>query len=322
MTELTVSDLQGLSVNYYMTLISFSLLVHEYCLTFAMEVERFWRANRFTWAVFFFYLNRYLTLFGHLPVIVEYFWYSTADGKNKVGHQSNRQALIQFTCSDRCRSSHHIYLCSAKLTPYTSCRDLQSYHQYFAVTVQIWVSTLLIMRMYALYDRSRRVLALFLGVALAAVIIACWSIFTGKEDGPTPEYFLPVGCPASLSHYAATRLAAAWGGMLVFDTLVFSMTVYKSLLLRQTSGMNLLTLMLRDGSIYFGVMIASNLGNILTFVYGGLFTRGVGTTFTNVISSVMITRLMLNLRDPQLILGSQRSTSISGPVFRTLVTSL
>jgi hypothetical protein len=45
-------------------------------------------------------------------------------------------------------------------------------------------------------------------------------------------------------------LAAAWGGMLVFDTLVFSMTAYKSLLLRQTSGMNLLTLMLRDGELF------------------------------------------------------------------------
>jgi hypothetical protein len=46
-------------------------------------------------------------------------------------------------------------------------------------------------------------------------------------------------------------LAAAWAGMLVFDSLVFSMTVYKSLLLRQTSGMNLLTLMLRDGKLLY-----------------------------------------------------------------------
>lgn len=49
-----------------------------------MEVERFWKTKRFTWAVFFFYLNRYLTLFGHLPVIFEYFWYSTAGSKHKV----------------------------------------------------------------------------------------------------------------------------------------------------------------------------------------------------------------------------------------------
>jgi hypothetical protein len=61
----------------------------------------------------------------------------------------------------------------------------------------------------------------------------------------------------STSHYSVywmqrhKGLAAAWAGMLVFDSLVFSMTVYKSLLLRQTSGMNLLTLMLRDGKLLY-----------------------------------------------------------------------
>lgn len=45
-------------------------------------------------------------------------------------------------------------------------------------------------------------------------------------------------------------LGAAWGGLLVFDTLVFVMTVYKSMLLRQASVMDLLTLMLRDGELH------------------------------------------------------------------------
>jgi hypothetical protein len=53
-----------------------------------MEVERFWGAKRFTWAILFFYLNRYITLFGHLPVVVEYFWYSTANNKAKVSSQN------------------------------------------------------------------------------------------------------------------------------------------------------------------------------------------------------------------------------------------
>lgn len=29
---------------------------------------------RFTWASLFFFVNRYLALFGHIPVMLEYFW--------------------------------------------------------------------------------------------------------------------------------------------------------------------------------------------------------------------------------------------------------
>ncbi|KAF9479461.1 hypothetical protein BDN70DRAFT_689934 [Pholiota conissans] len=121
-----------------------------------------------------------------------------------------------------------------------------------------------------------------------------------------------MGCGVSLTHNQAIRLGAAWSGMLGFDALVFGMTLYKSLKLVREPGVNLLSVLLRDGSIYFAVMMASNLGNILTFVFGGPFMRGVATTFTNVISSIMISRLMLNLRDPALVRHVSKSL-VRGP---------
>jgi hypothetical protein len=57
-------------------------------------VERFWpswskklfgyddtatRYRGFTWPSFFFFSNRYIALFGHIPVILQYFW-STQSG--------------------------------------------------------------------------------------------------------------------------------------------------------------------------------------------------------------------------------------------------
>jgi hypothetical protein len=80
-----------------------ALLIHEYILTFVNEVERFWPKwlrnffdfkinlhespnyrerdeimgndkNGFTWASLFFLLNRYLSIFGHIPVMIQYFW--------------------------------------------------------------------------------------------------------------------------------------------------------------------------------------------------------------------------------------------------------
>jgi len=53
------------------------ILLYDYCLTFDTEVERCWGA-RLNWALALFYLNRYLVLFGHVPVMMELFW-STSD---------------------------------------------------------------------------------------------------------------------------------------------------------------------------------------------------------------------------------------------------
>lgn len=271
---LSVEDVLGLNVNYYFNIIAYTLLVYDYALTFNDEVERFWKpSSRPTWAVTFFFFNRYFTLFGHIAIIFQYFWVSVSPEKPLI------------------------------------CRRLQSFHQYFAVTVQIWVATLLIMRMYALYDRSRRILALYLGVAITAVGIACWAILTGKSDEDKLEYSIPMGCPTGLSAQFAQRLGAAWGGMLVFDTLVFALTVYKSYTLRHIHGVGLVALLLRDGSVYFFVMMATNLINIFTFLYGTIFTRGVATTFMNIISSIMISRLMLNLRNPRLLKSSVPPTT-------------
>jgi hypothetical protein len=45
-------------------------------------------------------------------------------------------------------------------------------------------------------------------------------------------------------------LGAAWAGMLVFDSLVFCMTLYKSIVLPRQSGVNILHILLRDGELY------------------------------------------------------------------------
>ncbi|KAF8229370.1 hypothetical protein L208DRAFT_1016555, partial [Tricholoma matsutake] len=212
------------NVNYYITLMSFTLLVYEYFLMFSREVERFWNSQRPTWPVVFFFLNRYLTLFGHVPIVFETLWYSTATNK------------------------------------------LTAYSQYFVVVVQIVVSALMIMRTYALYERSRGVLALLLGVAIGVIIVACWCLFTGNGNDETKDYFLITGCSSPINDPLSLGFGGAWGGMLVFDVLIFIMTVFKSFMLRQRCGTGLLALVLRDGSIYFSVMVATNTANILTFI--------------------------------------------------------
>ena len=52
-----------------------ALLYYDYTLTFGAEVSRFWRCRvgRHSWGTVGFFLNRYLAILGHIPVIWEFF---------------------------------------------------------------------------------------------------------------------------------------------------------------------------------------------------------------------------------------------------------
>ena len=59
-------------------------MAYDYYLTFAEEVERFRMGGRLNWASGLFYLNRYLVLLGHIPIMLEFFWKTSAGNKMQV----------------------------------------------------------------------------------------------------------------------------------------------------------------------------------------------------------------------------------------------
>jgi len=266
-----------LNFNYYCAMIAFTILFYDYLLTFQWEVQRYW-GSRLSWSSFYFVFNRYFVMFGHIPVVMEYFWTTNATNKLKI------------------------------------CHSLQSYHQYFAVISQIMVAIILMTRTYALYDRSRYVLALTIAVAVGAIILGTYVIVsqpsTVVELNNLPLF---IGCPSAVAHAAAIRFAEAWCGLLVYDALIVVLTLYKSLTLWRIRGLSLITVLMRDGVLFFAVMCISNLLNILSFVLGGPFIRGSPTSFTNIMSSIMVSRLALNLRDPKL--ASRHSTTRSSRTY-------
>ncbi|KAJ7460074.1 hypothetical protein B0H11DRAFT_53660 [Mycena galericulata] len=250
------------NVNYYISITSFTILFYEYILTLDQEILAYW-GTRITWPTLLFYLNRYTSLIGNVPIVFEYFW--TANTPNKL------QAR---------------------------CHALQTYHQYYAIVAQAFVAAMLIMRTYALYERNKKLLWLMVAVAVAAALVGAVLLFSGKGNSDDlNNRFVEVGCASGLILSTSRRLGFAWTGLLLFDCMIFVLTVSKAVVVSREQRGGLLFLLMRDGSLYFLVMVFSNCGNILSFIYAGPYERGVGTTFTNVISSVMISRLMLNLRD-------------------------
>ncbi|KAE9398761.1 hypothetical protein BT96DRAFT_1019978 [Gymnopus androsaceus JB14] len=142
-------------------------------------------------------------------------------------------------------------------------------------------------RIYALYGRSVRILSYMLGsgVTLAGVAVT-------DEKRCKVQY--------------VSDLATAWEALFCYDSILFGFTLYQTHKSRRSStGMGhlrnpLVSLMLRDGAIYFAVMALANLANIMTFYLTGTrmlqpFLRGGLSTFASVISVSMLSRIFLNL---------------------------
>ncbi|KAJ7769465.1 hypothetical protein B0H16DRAFT_1517915, partial [Mycena metata] len=273
---------QQLNLNYCLNLLSLTLIYYDWLLTLDLEVSRYW-GSKITAPAFLFYLNRYGMMGGTIPVAIQYFW---------TTNSTPRKLAI--------------------------CQHLHAYHEYFAVVTQIVIGIMLILRTYALYERNRRILAFMVTVAAGVIGLGAWSVLSTPTPRPgddAPPLNLYIGCSVMIPYSQSVRLAAAWGGMGVFDCTIFLLTLYRALSRRRAQGYDLAAVLLRDGSIYFAVMVMTNLANILTFILAGPYSRGLPTTFTNVISSIMVSRLMLNLRDPSLSTMSGRlsnSTTLNG----------
>ncbi|KZV68341.1 hypothetical protein PENSPDRAFT_687316 [Peniophora sp. CONT] len=165
------------------------ILIYEYAVTLEREVKLYWPPrHRVGWVSSVFLINRYLSLFGHIPILY-----------SMLGHRS---------------------------LPY--CTFLITYHSFYEIVLQLLVAALCMMRTYALYEKSRRILASLTAIAIAGIGVAVWSILTSSDDGSPVLSSEPllVGCTKLVTKTNARHLATAWSGVLVFDIVVFGLTVY------------------------------------------------------------------------------------------------
>ncbi|OSD08712.1 hypothetical protein PYCCODRAFT_1462908 [Trametes coccinea BRFM310] len=186
------------------------------------------------------------------------------------------------------------------------------YHQAFAMMSQALVAIVLILRTYALYNCNKRMLALLISMHFGGAIHCLSAVLTSKSPLSTDIHlgFRYPRCNLALSDDQGVHLALAWSAMLWFDTIIFLLTLYKALQMRKELAGSLLEILFRDGTIYYGILVAVNMVNIITFLKTPPNTpmKGMATTMTNVLSVTLTSRLMLNLRDPTL----QRGRRIGG----------
>nr|VWO94734.1 Uncharacterized protein [Ganoderma boninense] len=146
---------------------------------------------------------------------------------------------------------------------------------------------------------------------IAGITISGWS-FAQAWKQPAVNYtyssmdLSSIGCDFSLSETQGRYFAVIWGIALAFDLAVFALTLARVAPIASKCRGSLLTLFLRDGALYLQLYM-----QLAQSVY-----TGITVTATNVIASSLITRLMLNIRDPNLLPGRFRWPSDTSQVER------
>ncbi|KIM38019.1 hypothetical protein M413DRAFT_249814 [Hebeloma cylindrosporum] len=127
------------------------------------------------------------------------------------------------------------------------------------------IGVIFTMRIYAIYS-GRLTIVLFVACLLAAELaVKIWA-FTDGTSLVLPEGL--VGCILVGKHQG--RFVFTWVAELVFDSVVFFLTLWRTVvhnrLLRGNTS-SLINLVLRDGVIYFGVIFIANLVTVLLFLF-------------------------------------------------------
>ncbi|KAJ6596180.1 hypothetical protein DFH09DRAFT_128587 [Mycena vulgaris] len=214
------------------------------------------------------------------------------------GHDESLQVLTHFSSSAISHSEvifPGYFSCSSR-SPKT-CLVWSLVYEVTILAIQFVICCVILLRMYALYGRGRRLLCALVVVGIALMAAAAYNTL-GQQA--TTITVLP-GCHPYLGATTAYHLASTWVSLLIFDGMIFGLTVCHGWSTRRSLGIHrttpLHTLIVRDGALYFGVMVLSNLANILTFVTNLPILPGSLATFATCISITMMMRLMLNLHE-------------------------
>ncbi|KAI0029570.1 hypothetical protein K488DRAFT_88606 [Vararia minispora EC-137] len=249
----------SLWANWSLGLIGLTILYYDYLITLPEEVLYIWHEGpRISSSFCLFIVVRYLALAMHIP---------SAYALLGTGLSNSTYVAFQKTV-----------------------------HFYASAALQVVVGIVFVLRIHALY-RSRAVLASILLLGAGVVTVAVWasvSPHSGKVELMHANY-LP-GCNPLTTEYQGQRFAITWSGVVVFDVVVFILTILKTL---KTHGWGRSTLWYTffwDGALYFAVLFVVNSGNIMTFLFAPPVLKGANAITTTVLSSTLASRLLISIR--------------------------
>jgi len=175
------------------------------------------------------------------------------------------------------------------------------------------------LRLYALYNRSKKILALMLGTFIAALAASSTLLglsFVGSNS--VPSHMIP-GLPFCVPGGDLHLFYTFWIPLLISESLLCGLAVYRGIYLHRLhgstfrSGNRLVEFLIRDSVVYFLVVFAIYFGNTFVFIFAAEPIWECTAIFTVALSYVLGNRLLLNVRS---MLHSDDDTKPSAYVYQ------
>ncbi|KAF8189750.1 hypothetical protein BJ912DRAFT_903432 [Pholiota molesta] len=235
----------------YFQIAAFVMLLYDHALTFSDEVERVWK-KKISYGTTLFLINRYASPLEFI-VILDAF---------------DDSRWTMFACK-------HFVIFEGAAT----------------VALVAICQLIMILRVYALWNRSTIVMTVLLTLWTAQIVISAVGLHTGFAV-PLPAIL--TGCILTGS---GSIFPSIWISALVTDTFIFIFTIGRThQYIRDSGKAPTLHLFVRDGALYFFVIFMANLLNTLMFFLAPSDLKAIGASFSQLITSLMVSRLYLSLR--------------------------
>ncbi|KAL0568794.1 hypothetical protein V5O48_013191, partial [Marasmius crinis-equi] len=171
------------------------------------------------------------------------------------------------------------------------------------------------LRVHAIYSQASWVLWLTVPIYLGQLAVMGWAIPAGAP-APLPPGF--IGCVPSSKAGTGLRLSCIYIAALAFDATIFLLTLGRAIYYHFTHSLvPLLTLVIRDGTLYFAVIFVVNLANVFLLSLAPVDLSALNAPFASMITATLVARLMLNLRraadDVQESRDTKTSLTFMGP---------
>ncbi|KAI0077614.1 hypothetical protein K474DRAFT_1595789 [Panus rudis PR-1116 ss-1] len=175
------------------------------------------------------------------------------------------------------------------------CHRYILYPEILKIFTAFAIGLIFILRLYSIYSRSYTILVVFGLLLLAELATKIWAFTDGTMLALPPQL---TGCILVGKSAPGARMVYTWVAELVFDSLVFFATLYRTIYLYRTSELgpasSLIRLIMRDGRYNLSVIWVQTVNLVLTVIQEDL--KAVNASFSTLITSLMVSRLMLNLR--------------------------
>lgn len=252
-TLISLSARRALIIGKQSRTAALGLLIYEHIITIEDEIDLIW-LKRKSWVTYLYHFNRWL------PVL----W---------LTFDLIRQTPYQVVSSKTC-------------VTYMLCNNI------IALLTTISIQTILQLRVWAIYDRSRRILSWM--IILSTIEVAAMALLIGLtivRVEKFPVVSTPVGC---LFEGLAPLSAIFWTPALILEPIICILVLKKVFLDRQRRT-ELATFLARDSLLYFLVIFMQLIASTIVWArfpsYIDLFMP-----WSVALPSLLCNRLLLNMR--------------------------